>query len=77
MSTTNPREPNCCASCGDEYGSSNLNADGVCRGCHNEADGLCWCGADPLPGYRMCGECSADQAADVRFHAMHEAGRRW
>lgn len=76
MTATN-RDPDCCAVCEDEYGAANLGPNGICEGCVNEADGLCWCGGEPIPGYDMCGQCSADEAADVRFHAMHEDGRRW
>lgn len=70
MTTTN-RDPDCCRTCGDEFGRAKLMA-GECDGCRNEADGLCWCGGEPIPGHDRCAECQADEAADVRFHAMHE-----
>lgn len=65
--------PDLCVVCGDDFGTELLK-DGVCGYCANEADGYCACGSEPEPGYSMCGRCSEEEAADVRFHELYEEG---
>lgn len=62
-----------CKDCGGEFSPHDLKA-GMCRWCANEADGYCACGSEPEPGFAMCGPCAAEEAADEKFHSLHEVG---